>query len=126
MKTTIRLFKTFLTNIQSLGATPVMDDYERRKLSVFNVLNVMGLMNGIIIPVVGLFNNDQLPPVAWAVACSPAVISSIVLLANCYGRYELAKLIYFIFYPVPAWFIQLIWTSVSNCSSCFMPCLLYS
>lgn len=100
MKTTIRLFKTFLTNIQSLGAAPAMDDYERRKLAVFNVLNAMGLMNGIIIPIVGLFNNDQLPPVAWAVACSPAVISSIVLLANYYGRYELAKLIYFIFYPV--------------------------
>lgn len=100
MKTTIRLLKTFLTNIQSIGSTPVMDDYEKRKLSVFNVLNAMGLVNGIVIPIVGLFNHDQLPPVAWAVACSPAVISSIVLLANYYERYELAKLIYFVFYPV--------------------------
>ncbi len=76
-----------------------MDEYERTKLAVFNILNAMGLMNGIIIPIAGLFNDDHLPALAWIVACSPAIISGAVLIANHFRKYETARLIYFIFYP---------------------------
>lgn len=60
----------------------------------------MGLLNGIIIPVAGLFSNDNLPPLAWVVAFSPAFISSAVLYVIQKGKHEQAKMIYFIFYPL--------------------------
>ncbi len=99
METIARFFSSLFFILRTAGITPGMDDYEKRKLTVFNILNAMGMMNGIVIPVAGLFNNDQLPPLAWVVACSPAFISFFVLLGNHYRRYELAGLIYFIFYP---------------------------
>ncbi|MEO8406636.1 MAG: HAMP domain-containing sensor histidine kinase [Chitinophagaceae bacterium] len=86
--------------IRSLGVTPGMDEYEKRKLAVFNILNFFGALSGIIIPVAGLFNHDNLPALAWIVACSPAIISMLVLISNRMGRPERAKMIYFTFYPV--------------------------
>lgn len=93
------LFRLFMA-IRSIGISNDMDGYEKRKLSVFNVLNAMGMINGTVIPIAGLFNNDQLPTLAWIVACSPALISFFVLLANHYRRYETGRVVYFIFYPV--------------------------
>ncbi len=86
--------------IRHIGVTPELDDYEKRKLAIFNILNSMGIMNGIVIPIAGLFNNDKLPALAWIVAFSPALISGIALLGTYYKRYEQAKMVYFIFYPL--------------------------
>jgi two-component system, sensor histidine kinase and response regulator len=100
MKTILQFFNRLFTAVRSIGVTPGMDEYEKIKLSVFNILNAMGMMNGIVIPVAGLFNDDKLPVLAWVVACSPAVISFLVLLGNHFRRYEMARMCYFIFYPV--------------------------
>ncbi len=86
--------------IKLIGISPLLDDYEKRKLGVFNILNVTGLITGIIVPVAGAFHNEQLPLLAWIVAVSPAIISFIVLVCNYNGRYETARLVYFIMYPV--------------------------
>lgn len=100
MKELAQFFSRLFLTIRSIGVVTGMDEYEKRKLSVFNVLNAMGMLNGIIIPIAGLFNDDQLPPLAWVVACSPALISFIVLLGNHLRHYEMARVYYFIFYPV--------------------------
>lgn len=86
--------------IRLLGDSPALDEYEKRKLAIFNILNCMGILNGIVIPVAGLFNNDKLPALAWVVAISPAVISSIALMTIRRRKYEQSKMIYFIFYPL--------------------------
>lgn len=86
--------------IRLLGDSPALDEYEKRKLAIFNILNCMGILNGIVIPVAGLFNNDKLPALAWVVAISPAVISSIALMTIRRRKYEQGKMIYFIFYPL--------------------------
>ena len=100
MKTILKPLLAFYSRIRSIGNSPDLDDYEIRKLAIFNILNCMGVMNGIIIPLAGLFNDDKLPALAWVVAISPAFISGIALMGTHYRRYEQAKMIYFIFYPL--------------------------
>lgn len=100
MNAVLRPLTGFYFKVRSLGVTPSLDDYEKRKLAIFNILNCMGLMNGIIIPIAGFFSNDNLPPLAWIVAFSPAFISSAVLYVIRQGKHEQAKMIYFIFYPL--------------------------
>ena len=41
----------FLEEIKSIGFTKSMDDYERRKLSIFNQLNFFQLVTGTILSV---------------------------------------------------------------------------
>lgn len=87
--------------IKSIGYQSEMDDYEKRKLGIFNLLNVLGFMIGIFLPIIGLFVADiQLPPLAWIVTFSPAMISILVLICNHFRKHEFGTLCYFIMYPV--------------------------
>src|SRR5580698_11504065 len=62
-----------LERIKAIGFTIDMDDYEKRKLGIFNQLNFFQLVTGIIIPVAGLARNHQFPVMAWIMACMPAL-----------------------------------------------------
>jgi len=86
-------------SIRTIGVTNDLDEYEKRKLAIFNILNCMAIFTGFLIPVAGLFNDDNFPPLAWIAAVSPAVISAFVLLGVYKRKYEQAKMVYFIFYP---------------------------
>ncbi|HRG94089.1 MAG TPA: hypothetical protein PLZ10_14125, partial [Chitinophagaceae bacterium] len=92
----IRLYRA----VRQLGLSPDLDDYEKRKLAIFNLLNCFGLLNGIIIPFAGLFSEDQLPLFASLIALSPALISGTVLYFTYRKKLELGKMIYFILYPL--------------------------
>ena len=76
-----------------------MDDYEKRKLSIFNQLNFFQLVTGIVIPIAGAIGNRHFPLIAWTVACLPALISVLVLALNARRQYDLAKIAYFVLYP---------------------------
>ncbi len=89
----------FLQRIKSIGATADMDDYEKRRLGIFNQINFFGLLTGIATPIAGLCGSGYLPPIAWVVACSPLVISLVVLFANYYRRYTFSMMWYFLMYP---------------------------
>jgi two-component system, sensor histidine kinase and response regulator len=89
----------FLEKIKSIGFTPLMDDYEKRKLGVFNQLNFFQLITGIIVPVAGLLRNRQFPPMVWVIACIPALVSVLVLWMNSRRLYFGALLSYFFLYP---------------------------
>ncbi|MGB8190710.1 MAG: ATP-binding protein [Chitinophagaceae bacterium] len=86
--------------IGSIGITPQMDEYEKRKLRVFNQLNFIGIFCGLFLPVAGIFDGQDLPWIATLVAFSPALISSTVLLLNQKRKHELSRLVYFSLYPV--------------------------
>ncbi|MES1217041.1 MAG: HAMP domain-containing sensor histidine kinase [Bacteroidota bacterium] len=92
-------FVHLLSHVKSLGYNKTMEDYERRKLGIFNQLNFFQLLTGILIPAAGLFNNKQLPAGAWIVACLPALVSILVLYLNKRYQHEAALLAYFILYP---------------------------
>ena len=87
-------------SIRRIGSSPGMGAYEKRKLSVFNQLNFIGVFCGLFIPVAGSFDHQNLPVVATIVAFSPAVISTCVLVLNHRRKHDLARMIYFTLYPV--------------------------
>lgn len=100
MNTAVKNFLRFQVYIKDIGSKPSLGSYEKRKLGIFNIMNVIGLVTGTIVPLAGLLNNDHFPPLIWLIACSPALISALTLTANHYQKYELARMLYFILYPV--------------------------
>src|SRR4030081_957569 len=100
MHKAVKVFFRFRGYIWNIGYRPSLGSYEQRKLGIFNTMNFLGLLTGGAMPLLGLFNRDHLPVAARLVACSPALISFIVLITNGYQRYELGRIIYFTLYPV--------------------------
>jgi two-component system sensor histidine kinase/response regulator len=97
----LRLFQ----RIKGLGFTANMDDFEKRKLGIFNQLNFFQLLTGIAIPIAGLSRNHHLPMMAWIMACIPAVVSVLVLVLNARREYYLAQIAYFVGYPIATSFV---------------------
>src|ERR1700743_1873820 len=71
-----------IERIKAIGTTTSMDDYEKRKLGIFNQLNFFQLITGVIIPIAGAITNRHFPLLAWIVALLPAFISIAVLVLN--------------------------------------------
>jgi two-component system, sensor histidine kinase and response regulator len=94
-----RLF-SFHNSIKLIGAQGTTDDYEKRKLGIFNQLNFFQFVTGICIPLEGLFNNKLFPDWVFLVASLPALISLVVLWLNSQCKFEEALIFYFLFYPV--------------------------
>src|SRR5215203_7153910 len=86
----------FLEEVRSIGVTPSLGGYEKRKLRVFNQLNFLQFLTGILVSVSGLVKNEQLASHAWLIACLPAMVSLVVLYLNKRFQYEYALLAYFI------------------------------
>jgi len=86
--------------IWNIGYKPSLGGYEKRKLGIFNAMNFLGLLMGIVVPVAGLLSHIHFPPIAWLVACSPAFISLLVYFITTRQRYELARIVFFILYPI--------------------------
>lgn len=86
--------------ITTIGITAGMEEFDKRKMSIFNQLNFFGMVAGMIVALVGLLSNDHLPPLAWYVAFSPVAIGVIVLWLNHERYYESSRLVYFSLYPL--------------------------
>jgi two-component system sensor histidine kinase/response regulator len=86
--------------IKSIGITSIMEEYEKRRLSIFNQLNFFSMVAGLLLTMAGLFTNDHLPPLVWYVVCSPLAIGIIVLWLTYEQYYEASRLIYFSVYPL--------------------------
>ena len=100
MNKAAKSFIRFRGYVWNIGYRPSLGSYEKRKLGIFNVMNFLGLSAGILIPLLGFFSKDHFSTSVWMAAAAPAAISIAVLLANHYGRFELARLLYFTLYPV--------------------------
>lgn len=87
------------TRIRTIGISEDLDDFEKRKLGLFNQLNFLGLVTGIIAPIAGMFNDNKLPTVSWVIAFLPGITSMLVLLLNHNRRYAIATTSYFILQP---------------------------
>src|SRR5215207_9812479 len=97
----------FLRRLKSIGSVEMMDEYEKRKLGVFNQLNFFQLITGLLIPLIGLIQNHSLPMSVWLLACLPCFISVGVLIFNHYRKHQAAQLSYFILYPFFTGFVYL-------------------
>lgn len=86
--------------IKSLGVTANLEEYESRKLKVFNLLNFFQLVFGIVLPITAILSRHRISPLGWVAACMPALLSVLVLYLNQRRNYEVSTLCYFILYPV--------------------------
>jgi two-component system sensor histidine kinase/response regulator len=94
----ISLWRGYIWNI---GYRPALGSYEKRKLGIFNYMNFLGLLAGILIPVAGLVTTHHpLPWLAWVVASLPAVISLAALVLTYTQKHEPARLLFFTAYPI--------------------------
>ena len=94
----ISLWRGYIWNI---GYRPALGSYEKRKLGIFNFMNFLGVLAGILIPVVGLItHHHRLPSLAWLVASLPAVISLAALVLTSAQKHEPARLLFFTAYPI--------------------------
>lgn len=93
-----QLLQTF-NLVQSLGVSATMEEYDQRKLRIFNKINFFQLLAGLFLPVAGLLMNTRLPYSAWLVAALPAVVSGLVLYLNYARKLDYALVAYFILYP---------------------------
>jgi two-component system, sensor histidine kinase and response regulator len=92
----------FLENVRTIGYIDSLDDYEKRKLRIFNQLNFFQLVTGVIAPLMAILSSHGkfFPGDAWYITTSPALISILVLVLNANYKYQAALLCYFILYPV--------------------------
>ena len=86
--------------LRSFGYSPSLNGHEKRKLGIFNLMNFFGLFIGVVIPIVGWSNGCFLSAFAWGVAFIPALISLAALICNGFHKYELARMCFFILYPL--------------------------
>jgi two-component system sensor histidine kinase/response regulator len=94
-----KYFISLFYRIKTLGYTETMEEYELRKLGIFNQLNFFQLLCGILIPAVGFMMDNPLSIGTWLIACLPAMVSLLVLILNKRYYHEIALLAYFILYP---------------------------
>lgn len=88
-----------LNKMKSIGMTDAMDEYEKRKLGIFNQLNFFQFISGVLIPLIGMIATRQFSIGVWLIACLPALISVLALYLNYRRNFEMALLAYFILYP---------------------------
>ena len=95
----VQNINSFLRTVKSIGLVPSMDDYEKRRIGIFNLINFFGTLTGLFIPLGGILNDGYLPFIAWVVAFAPFIISAVVLISNYYHKYQFGMIWYFIMYP---------------------------
>jgi two-component system, sensor histidine kinase and response regulator len=94
-----RVFQ-FFEGVWTIGFTTELDDYEKRKLGIFNQLNFFQLITGIVVPAIAVLSSKNLPGSVAYLAILPSLISILVLVLNSLRQYQAALLCYFILYPV--------------------------
>src|SRR6185369_10293852 len=97
----------FFEKVWNIGYSTTLDDYEKRKLGIFNQLNFFQIITGILVPIIAFLTSKKFPLHDWYVAILPSCISIVVLLLNYLKKYQAALLCYFIFYPVFTCFIYI-------------------
>ena len=90
----------YVEQIKSIGFSDDLEDYEKRKLGIFNLLNFVQLISWILIPLIGMFTVANFPTNAWIIAILPGIVSIAVLMMNARHQHRMALMLYFIFYPV--------------------------
>lgn len=102
----VRFAQLFL-HVKFLGYSHTMDDYEQRKLRIFNQINFFQLLAGLFIPLLGIAMPGDIPTFAWLIASWPAGVSILVLLLNYLKRYDASLYTYFLAYPLCTCFVYL-------------------
>jgi signal transduction histidine kinase len=87
------------TRICHWGISPAMPETDRKKLIIFNRLNLFQLAGGILL-LIALVSSTTFSLATYISLCIPIVISVLVLVLNKTQRYESALFSYFLLYPI--------------------------
>jgi signal transduction histidine kinase len=96
---------SLLRLIKTIGYTKTMEEYERRKLGIFNQLNFFQLLSGVFIFFTCLFYHKQFPGSISMLSGLPILVSILVLYLNSQHKHNTALIVYFILHPLAASFI---------------------
>lgn len=94
-------------HVKFFGYSHTMDDYEQRKLRIFNQVNFFQVVAGIFIPLLGMLLPGRLPASAWLVTAYPAGVSIVALTLNAFRKYKASLYAYFFLYPLFTCFVYL-------------------
>src|SRR6478672_6166976 len=76
-----------LARVWNIGYSTTLEDYEKRKLGIFNQLNFFQIITGILVPIVAFLTSKKFPLHDWYIAILPSCISIIALLLNSFNKY---------------------------------------
>lgn len=93
--------------VKFLGYSQAMEEYDQRKLRIFNQINFFQLLAGLIIPLLGMALPGNIPAAAWSIACWPAAVSLLALTLNHFRQYQASLYAYFLLYPLCTCFVYL-------------------
>ena len=96
---------SLLLRIKTIGYTATMEEYERRKLGIFNQLNFFQLIAGVFIFFTCLFYHERFSSWMSILGCLPLLVSMLVLYLNSKYKHQVALIAYFILHPLVASFI---------------------
>jgi len=96
---------SLMREIKTIGYRETMEEYELRKLGIFNQLNFVQLLSGIVILFTCIFYNDKFGGWIGIVSCLPLLVSMLVLYMNSQYKHKSALIAYFILHPLAASFI---------------------
>ena len=98
-------FISFLYKIKTLGFTKTMEEYELRKLGIFNLLNFIQALSGILVFFTCLFYHKQFSGWISLLSGLPLLVSMLVLYLNSQYKHQYALIAYFILHPLVCSFI---------------------
>ncbi|MDQ6610458.1 MAG: hypothetical protein M3Y85_11630, partial [Bacteroidota bacterium] len=93
-------FSSVYLQVKFFGYSHTMDDYEQRKLRIFNQINFFQVLAALFILLSGLMFPAAFAPQSWLAACSPAIVSILVLALNSFHKYQASLVTYFLLYPL--------------------------
>ena len=96
---------SLLLRIKTLGYKETMEEYELRKLGIFNQLNFFQLLSGVFIFFTCIFYYEKFSGWICILGCLPLLVSFLVLYLNSQYKHKSALIAYFIFHPLAASFI---------------------
>lgn len=85
--------------ICSFGVIDTMEFSVRRRLLLFNQINILHFITCFIIPFMALFRSKGISTISLILSLAPVFVSAMVLALNYLKRYNSALLCYFILYP---------------------------
>jgi two-component system sensor histidine kinase/response regulator len=98
---TLRVRSTQLyLQVKFLGYSHTMEDYEQRKLRIFNQINFFQMLAAMLIPLLGMALPGNIPNYEWLTICWPAGVSIAVLALNYFRKYQASLYAYFVLYPL--------------------------
>lgn len=92
-------FRILLNRVKRIGLVKTMEEYDQRRLGIFNQLNFFQLLVGLLTPIIGLFSGSPMPFYIYVITFLPALVSLLTLYLNKINKHEAALLAYFILYP---------------------------